>query len=157
MGHHTTIFKLMKYSRVVTAFWDCPSLHPSPRGSVQHSNICGRVLVFFEAVLCCGALLTFCSTSSNGEYCTVRLHLTERWFLQKSQTSIVNQIFKILAKIHTLLFFSLINRTCGSRNTWHTLLLHKLQQDITWDTELMNNRKNEIHFHHLKFKKEEIN
>jgi len=75
MEHNATIFKFIKYSRVVTALWDSPSLHPSPWGSVQYSNICGRVLVFFEAVLCCRALPAFCSTGSNNVYCTERLHL----------------------------------------------------------------------------------
>jgi hypothetical protein len=128
MEHNTTIFKLMKYSRVVTAFWDCPSLHPSPRGSVQHSNICGRVLVFFEAVLCCGTFLAFCSTSSNGVHCTVRLYVTDRRFLQESQTSIVKKIFKILPKIDILVLFSLINTRYGFSTILHTFLKHKLQQ-----------------------------
>jgi len=87
MKHNAIIFKFIKCSRVVTAFWDSPPLHPSPWGNVQYSNICGRVLVFFEAVLCCWALPAFCSAGSNGVHCTEILHLTKRWFSQKSHTT----------------------------------------------------------------------
>jgi hypothetical protein len=58
------------YSRIIATLWNCPALHPSPRGNVQHRDICGRVLVLSEAVLWCRTLPAPCSTSSEGVHCT---------------------------------------------------------------------------------------